>query len=817
MTERDKTMRYAEVSVNSPIAQKRSFSYSIPASCAFDSIEAGYAVWVPFGAKTLQGIVVDISFVPSVEQTRDIEDVIYPFPLVSPQHIALARWISEYYLSPLFPSVALMLPPGFERQINTFIKINKLDTDSVGVLSAEEREVLKAINDNDKIPLKSLEKSFGMKRVRKIISKLEKKDLISRFYEIERSRIKPRIVKYLNLKAGIDDAKKIIDQRASKQMSLVRYLEDHPEPQETADLKRQGYSLSIVKSLVEKGLAEIKEMRVDRDPLANRTVNLSFPPVLTAAQESALRRIIDSIDKPCMNADHKKPFLLHGITGSGKTEIYLRVLEEVVRRGRRGIVLVPEISLTPQMIERFMSRFPGRVAVLHSGLTLGEQHDEWWRVKNGEFDVVIGPRSALFAPQPNIGVIILDEEHEWTYKQQDTHPHYHTRAAAEKLSELTGSLLLMGSATPDVESYYKAEKGIYDLLELPERVSLSGSAMLPEVEVVDLRTELKSGNTSVFSRSLRKKIETALGNHEQIILFLNRRGGATFVECRSCGHVMKCRRCDLPLSYHFADEKLICHQCNYSIKVPKYCPECGSRAIKYLGMGTEKLEQETIKAFPSARVVRWDSDTVKRNQHEEIFRHFKDEKADILIGTQMIAKGLDLPMVTVVGVINADTALNMPDFRAGERTFQLLSQVSGRAGRAAIGGSVVIQTYSPDHYSIRAAAMHDYFNFYREEIDYRRELHYPPFARLTRLMYANTSDMRCREEIQRMHGLVIQESKARGFSDVSLIGPAPAYIPRLRSKYRWQMILRAADPSSLLAGIDFPPGWIIDIDPVGLI
>jgi primosomal protein N' (replication factor Y) len=510
-------------------------------------------------------------------------------------------------------------------------------------------------------------------------------------------------------------------------------------------------------------------------------------------------------------------FLLHGVTGSGKTEIYLQALAKAVRLGKRGIVLVPEISLTPQTIERFAARFPHRVAVLHSQLSLGEQFDEWQRIRNGEFDVVIGARSATFAPQPDLGLIIIDEEHEWTYKQHEKSPHYHTRDVAIKLAELTGAVVVLGSATPDVETFYHAQKGDYHLLQLPERVTPTQPAPLPKVEVVDLREELKAGNRSLFSGSLSQAITKAVAAGEQVILFLNRRGTATFVQCRKCGFVLRCRRCEVALTYHSASSALVCHQCNYQMPVPQLCPRCWSRQIKFLGLGTQKLEQETGQTFAPVKVLRWDSDaTTGKHSHQEILNKFRAHQADILIGTQMVAKGLDLPQVTVVGVVNADSGLNLPDFRAGERTFQLLSQVAGRAGRGPLGGQAIIQTYSPEHYAIQAAAKHDYALFYNQEITFRRQLHYPPFTRLASLLYTHTNDGLCQREAERMKRVLLTEIQSRGIADLSIIGPAPAFIHRLRGRFRWQLVLRGSHLSSFLSPIPFPPGWTIDIDLVGL-
>ncbi|MBA7706195.1 Primosomal protein N' [subsurface metagenome] len=551
------------------------------------------------------------------------------------------------------------------------------------------------------------------------------------------------------------------------------------------------------------------------EPFSAQTINLSYSLTLTIAQEMAFRSISQSLGQELK--EQPKVFLLHGVTGSGKTEIYLQALAEAVRSGKRGIVLVPEIALTPQTIERFASRFPDKVAVLHSQLSLGERFDEWQSIRNGEVDVVIGPRSAIFAPQPDLGIIVIDEEHEWTYKQHDKSPRYHARDVAIKLAELTGATVVLGSATPDVENFYHAQKGEYHLLQLPERVTPREGSPLPRVEVVDLRDELKAGNRSMFSRSLSQAIAKAVAGGEQVMLFLNRRGAATFIQCRDCGFVLACRRCEVPLTYHLAEDILLCHQCNYRMPVPQLCPQCQSRRIKFLGVGTQKLEQEAGNTFSQARLLRWDSDTTRgKHSHQEILNKFRTHQADILIGTQMITKGLDLPQVTLVGVVNADTALNLPDFRAGERTFQLLSQVAGRAGRGPLGGQVIIQTYSPENYAIQAAAKHDYALFYDKEIDYRRQLNNPPFSRLASLTYTHTNDTVCQREAERMKRLLAEEIDSQGIADLNIIGPAPAFIHRLRGRFRWQLILRGSDLATFLSPIPVPQGWAIDIDPVGL-
>jgi primosomal protein N' (replication factor Y) len=617
-------------------------------------------------------------------------------------------------------------------------------------------------------------------------------------------------------KQALETAKNL-PEKSWKQKSLLNLLAAQTGPISTAEAKiKANCDSGAVNTLIRKGLAAAENVEVRRAPLSHYAIQLSQPLNLTAAQEAVYKPIQASLHRETPGAQ-TSVFLLHGVTASGKTEIYLQALAETVKLGKKGVALVPEIALTPQTIERFSARFPGRVAVLHSQLSLGEQFDEWQRIRKGEVDVVVGPRSALFAPQPDLGLIIIDEEHEWTYKQQEQSPRYHARDAAVKLAELTGAVVVMGSATPSVETYYHAAKGDYQLLQLPERVVPIENAPLPEVKIVDMREELKAGNLSIFSGQLKQAIEKALLNKEQAILFLNRRGSATTIECRNCGFVIKCKRCDIPMTYHLNSDSLICHRCNNKMRPPQVCPNCFSRRIRYLGIGTEKLTQEAQAMFPHARLLRWDSDvTQAKGSHRNILNKFRDYEADILIGTQMVVKGLDLPLVTLVGVVIADTSLNLPDFRAGERTFQLLCQVAGRAGRGPSTGQVIIQTYNPNHYAIQAAARHDYKSFYDREINFRRQLREPPFVQLANLTFVHTNDNRCREEAEKMAKRITEERDARGISALSIIGPAPAFVHRLRGRYHWQIILRGSNLSEFLRNISFAQGWMIDIDPVGL-
>jgi len=805
---------YAEVSVNSPAARRRMFSYAIPDSL---NIDIGQAVWVPFGDKVLQGIVLQINRYPSVEETKDITGVIESRPLLSPAYVKLVRWLSDYYLCPLFDAVALMLPPGFERKTLTFVSASAAaDKYELSSLPPAQRQVIELAQGQGRVALRQLEKILGKKKAQTAVSQLVASGLAVRSYELEPVRVRPKEEPCLSLAIDAGEAQQeiagLLKKGAAKQAALIDFLTHQSRPVPAAEARsKTGCQSDTIRSLVKKGLIKVQPVEVKRQPFTSRDIPQPPPPRLSAAQKSALKFIKESLAR-----DKSSVFLLHGVTGSGKTEVYLQALAEAVRLGKRGIVLVPEIALAPQTIERFAARFPKKVAVLHSRLSLGEQFDQWRQIRDGQFDVVIGARSAIFAPQPELGLIVIDEEHEWAYKQ-DTSPRYHARDAAIKLAELTGATVILGSATPDVETCYHAHRENYRLLRLPERLTPHQGSALPEVTLVDLREELKAGNSSIFSRCLKQAINQAVTNGEQVILFLNRRGAASFIQCRHCGFAMNCRRCQVSLSYHPAENILTCHQCNYRTGVPELCPRCSSKRIKFLGIGTQKLEQEAAIAFPGARLLRWDSDATRgKHSHQEIMDKFRAHDADILIGTQMIAKGLDLPLVTLVGVASADTSLNLPDFRAGERTFQLLCQVAGRAGRGALGGRVIIQSYCLEHYAIQAVVEHDYISFYQQEIAYRRQLHNPPFSRLVRLVFSHINNTVCQQEAARMKQMLDAEIDSQGIADISLIGPSPAFIHRLRGRYRWQIILRGTEPARFLSPLSIPQGWTIDVDPMGL-
>ncbi|GAB4542344.1 MAG: hypothetical protein Kow0063_34230 [Anaerolineae bacterium] len=604
-------------------------------------------------------------------------------------------------------------------------------------------------------------------------------------------------------------------------------------------------SLNTLQTLADAGLIAIDEARRWRDPLADKSFVLERPPRLTPDQE-AVWRVIQAAIRGAESRE-APAFLLHGVTGSGKTEIYLQAIAETLAQGRGAILLVPEIALAAQTVRRVAARFPGQVAVWHSHLSLGERYDTWQRVRDGDLPVVVGARSALFAPVPNLGVIIVDEEHEPAYKAGRS-PRYHAREVALQLARLSKATLILGSATPDVATFRRAERGELELLTLPRRVlahrqhlALQARSIkrasarpvarpldarfqelselpLPQVQVVDLREELKAGNRSIFSRALQQAIRETLQADQQVILFLNRRGAATFVLCRDCGYVMQCSRCKMPLTFHAEGEELVCHHCNRRLPNPDQCPACHSSRIRYFGLGTERVEATVREMFPNALPLRWDMDTAQaRGSHSAFLQHFIEGRANVLVGTQMIAKGLDLPRVTLVGVVSTDTALYLPDFRAAERTFQLLAQVAGRAGRSPLGGRVILQTYNPDLPVIRAAASHDYMSFYRDELAARRAGRYPPFKRLARLVFIGSSARRAQREAEQMATTLRSYIARQGIPAVEVIGPAPCFYHRLRGQYRWHILVRASEPETVLGPISLPPGWRVDVDPMDLL
>ncbi|AEE91615.1 Primosomal protein N [Tepidanaerobacter acetatoxydans Re1] len=582
---------------------------------------------------------------------------------------------------------------------------------------------------------------------------------------------------------------KVISSRAFNQKRVLEYLKNV----ETATVHDISENLkmpiasvrSALTALTEKGVIKRDYRVVRRRPMVITTNNICEHINLTIEQQNALTTIIKNFN------DSKRTTLIYGVTGSGKTEVYIRAIENVLKAGKKVIMLVPEISLTPQMLSIFRSRFPGKTAVLHSKLSQGERFDEWQRIYSGEALVVLGARSAIFAPIKDLGMIIIDEEHESSYKNGE-HPYYDARTVAEFRAKKQNASLVLGSATPSVESFYKAAKQEYSLAKLTKRVS---GRSLPKLEIIDMREELKSGNRHIFSRKLLSGMKETLEKHKQIILFLNRRGHSTFVICRDCGFVLKCKYCDIALTYHFEDKSGKCHYCGYSIKAPDICPKCKSRNIRYFGAGTEKVEQEVKRFFPKCRTIRIDSDsTSRKGSLEKMLLNFKRGGAQILIGTQTVAKGLNFPDVALVGIISADTALNMPDFRSGERTFQLITQVAGRSGRGDTPGMVYVQTYTPESFAIRAACNFDISGFYQEELKIRREALYPPFCHMLNIVFKSRYEDLIKKEAEEVRQILYQKYN----NDIEIYGPVPAPRSKIKDNYRYNILLKSKQIQTLV-------------------
>ena len=810
------SMRFAEVAVDVPMASSRTFSYEIPDEL---TVRPGQLVRVPFGARTLQGIVFSLSAHPQVPETKPIADLVFEEPLLDDVHLKLAAWISEYYICSLFEASAPMLPPGGRVRARTHLTLADQHTDSEALTPLQQR-IVEYIAKRGLTTQDSLIKAFGESAASSAAS-LVRRNILIRDYSLPDPTVKHRYRTHISLSpdTASDINEWLAKTKARKQAAFVEHLREVGEPLDITEARRE-FGGSIVKTIMDKGWLSTKAVAIHRDPLDGRTFPYSEPLRLTVEQSEAATAIHGAFEEPSALGN---TFLIEGVTGSGKTEVYLDAVDCCTQMGKQAIVLVPEIALTYQTIERFASRFPDKVAVLHSGLSDGERFDQWWKIKRGHYSIVIGSRSAIFAPVPDLGLIVVDEEHEWTYKQHDTSPRYHARQVSLRLSELTQSLVVLGSASPDVGSFYAAMRGNHRLHRLTERFADTGDGQanrpsaLPSVSVVDMREELLQGNTDMFSRSLSESLSECLESGEQAMLFINRRGTSSHLRCFSCGYSLRCRSCDVSVTYHAASQRFICHYCGARRKPPTMCPQCLRHRLRYYGIGTELVADEVARRYPDVGVLRWDRDiATSPKAHEELLRRFRSGEAQVLVGTQMIAKGLHFPSVSLVGVVSADVGLTVPDYRAGERAFQLLHQVSGRAGRGSSDGKVIIQTFQPENYAIRSAAEQDYQAFYLREMAYRRQQGNPPYSSLIRLLYTHTNQAKCESEAVRLAGLLREQQAEWGITDVEALGPVPAFPSRLRGRYRWHIILRGPTPRTLLDKVDIPRGWTVDIDPVVL-
>jgi len=782
------------------------FDYRMPKEMR-ERARVGARVLVPFGGRRVEGYITGFKDRTAVAPVKDVEALLEERPVVTPSLLELARWMADRYCCRLIDCLRSLVPAGTRRRLQKRVRLApdlKPGLERIlGELKAgapKQYEVMALLARNREVTANTLKQKAGLANPGPVLQALVKKGYIT----VEQGFTTPvgprqRRVVCLAVDAGaVTKELSFLETRAPKQAAVLRFLLetrglDYTQ-EEIARLVQT--SSSTVRVLARKGLVRLENRVEERDPLRDIDAHgrSTKPPVPTQDQ----RNVLELIRKKIL-ARETATVLLHGVTGSGKTEVYLSAVELVLEQGRQAIVLVPEIALTPQTIRRFVERFGRQVAVLHSGLSPGERYDEWCKIRSGRVKVVVGARSAVFAPFDNLGLIVIDEEHENTYKQETT-PRYQTQEVALKRAALENGLVLLGSATPSVETYYRALKGDYLLGTLPRRIN---SRPLPEVEVVDMREELRRGNRSIFSRRLQNEIGHCLNNGEQAILFLNRRGYTTFVLCRECGQALRCHRCDVSLTYHRQSLSLHCHYCGASRPVPETCPKCGSRYIRHFGAGTQRVVEEVKRRWPSARVLRMDVDsTAAKGSHRQILEQFEKGRADILVGTQMVAKGLDIGGVTLVGVVAADTTLHLPHFRAGERTFQLLTQVAGRAGRGPGGGKVIIQTYNPDHYAVAAAREHDYESFYRTEIEIRRELGYPPFGHLARFVISGRDQAGVRRLAQAL-GAALEDAGRDGA--VEIYGPGPAPLSRLKGRYRWHLVLKGPREDELrhlvLAGV----------------
>jgi len=827
---------YAQVAVNVPQVQGE-FDYHIPADL-LGRVKPGCLVTVPFGKQTVQGVVLRFVEDAQVPQTRPLETLVDSLPVVTSAQMELAGWMADNLLAPVGACLDLMLPPGLSQQADTLYRLNPLPvTSDDRPLSPLQERIISALKKRGDLRGRQLDVSFAHQDWRQSAAGLARRGLILAEPFLPPPGVRPRTIRKVRLAISPAEADARIGNlgRAAagdRRDELVRFLINENEAVDAAwAYAASGCNLQDLHALADLGVVELLDAEVWRDPLADIPEEFQRAPLLTPQQSAAWDEIRAALDAECPC----QPFLLQGVTGSGKTEIYLRAVEHCLSLGRQAIVLVPEIALTPQTVQRFTGRFPGKVGLIHSRLSAGERYDTWRRIRAGMLPVIIGPRSALFSPLPSPGLIVLDECHDDSYYQGEAAPHYHAVACAEAYARQTGSLLVYGSATPQVDLRYRAEKLGWRRLELNQRIlahrkdengqilSASEHLPLPDVTVVDMRQELKANNRSIFSRTLQKALSEVLERRQQAILFLNRRGSATYVFCRNCGYVMRCPRCDLPLTCHMSPDgagrpsRLICHTCAYQRNMPAACPDCESTQIRQYGAGTEKVEAEMRAMFPQARCLRWDAETTRaKGAHAMLLSQFATGQADILIGTQMLAKGLDLPMVTLVGVVLADVGLTFPDYRAGERTFQLLTQVAGRAGRSELGGRVVMQTFQPDHPVIRAAQQHDYEGFYTRELEQRRAIHYPPFHRLLRLESRNLDPEKARKVMENAAAQIKSWIETGGHVATELIGPAPCFFGRVKGYHRWQLIIRGPDPTALLRGRRLEDVRI-EVDPVSLL
>jgi primosomal protein N' (replication factor Y) len=770
-------------------------TYHLPPGLA-QTVSVGSAVLVPLMKQRVCGYVVAVTPDPPPFKTRAVLAALSPEPLFDSRLLALARWVARQYACDLLPAVKCLLPPGLIQRTARHVEVTEGASAALASLEQtaprQARVLREIIERGGRASYWALRRRLKGRDVAAALRDLAQRGLIREETSLQGAGAQKHYETVVELAVGgleLETARDALSRRAPRQAAVLQVLREVGGGLPEIELRRRAHAPdSAVRALAGKGLVRRVRREALRTPVWGLSGGRAEPFPLTRAQQAALDKVQAALD-----GAGTRTVLLHGVTSSGKTEVYLQAIELALRRGLQAVVIVPEIALTPQIVGRFEARFPGRTALLHSHLSAGERYDEWRRVREGLADVVIGARSAIFAPVLRLGLIIVDEEHETAYKQESD-PRYHAREVALARAELEGAAVVMGSATPSLETYHRAQAGEFALAELPDRID---HYPLPPVELVDLRQEHKAGSDSPLSRPLREAIGEALGRGEQVLLFLNRRGFSTFVLCWDCGKALRCPNCEVSLTFHRRTRDLRCHHCEFARRPPDECEACGGTDIGYLGAGTERIEELIARDFPQARIARLDRDTTSRKgEYVRILQDFADRETDVLVGTQMVAKGLDFPGVSLVGVIHADTSLNFPDFRAAERTFQILTQVSGRAGRAG-EGRVIVQTVDPEHYAIVAAKNHDYRAFYQEEIEFRRDLGYPPFGCLVRLVATG----RYKAPTEELIALLAEHLRAEAEkydAQAQVLGPAAAPLGRLNRMFRQHVLLKGPDRQRLL-------------------
>ncbi|MGP7817561.1 primosomal protein N' [Niallia sp. 01092] len=765
-------MTVAKVVVDVPAKQTdKPFDYLIPEHLE-NIIQPGMRVIVPFGPRKVQGFVESIEQESSYHSLKKITEPMDLVPVLNKELLHLADWLSVQTLCYKISAFQAMLPPALKAKYERKIRL---------LANGDQQELPESFyplfNGKEEVLWEEAIKTTSLSAIQKEV----KKGKLEVVYEVQSRANKKKVKHIYSLlnRTQLQEVAKNLNKQAKKQQQIIEYfMQKNESVEQKVLLGELKTSSSVIKGLIEKGILAEKEVEMYRDPYKEREFERTSPLQLTEEQQQAIEPIHHSIDD-----SFHKVFLLYGVTGSGKTEVYLQSIDKVLKKGMEAICLVPEIALTPQMVHRFKGRFGDQVAVLHSGLSVGEKYDEWRKIQRKEVNVVVGARSAIFAPFENLGIIIIDEEHEMTYKQEEN-PRYHAKDVAIKRGETYHCPVILGSATPSLESFARAQKGVFSLLTLKKRMN---NNPLPAVQIVDMREELRAGNRSMFSSVLLEKLKDRIEKKQQTVLFLNKRGHSSFVMCRDCGYVVKCPHCDISLTYHQYNNQMKCHYCGYEDRTPNNCPECSSEHIRYFGTGTQKVEEELAKIMPEARVIRMDVDTTSRKgAHEKLLKQFQDGKADILLGTQMIAKGLDFPKITLVGVLSADTMLHLPDFRSSEKTFQLLTQVSGRAGRHELEGEVVFQTYTPEHYSIELASQQNYDIFYESEMMIRRSHSYPPYYYITLITVSHEQLMKAVAVTEQISHVVRQKLSPK----TVVLGPVASPISRIKNRYRYQCLIK---------------------------